>query len=150
MTTDASANPAPTASWNDASADALADEHARLLELADALSAADGAEVLRRTVEAMRPLLLVHFAEEERPGGFYDDVQRARPWLAARVRALAQQHVTLKAALDALLAGLESAPAPFAPHEAARDALVALLQRHESDESELVGEVWWRDLGEGD
>lgn len=150
MTTNTSPNASPTAAWDDASAESLAHEHARLLELADVLSAAAGSEILLRTLEAMRPPLVAHFAEEERAGGFYDDVLQARPWLAARVRGLQGQHVALTRALDELLSGLTEAPSPIEPHEAARDALVALLRRHESDESELVGEAWWRDLGEGD
>ncbi len=150
MTTTSGANDAPATSWTDASADALAHAHARLLDLANNLADAGGPAIMRRTLEAMRPLLAAHFADEERPGGFYADVRRARPWLAPRIRSLAGQHVTMLGAVDGLLQELADAPTPFPPHQVARDELVALLKQHEYDESELVNEAWWRDLGEGD
>jgi hypothetical protein len=144
------ANSDATSPWNDDHADALAQEHARIQELLEGLSEAAGPAILGRTLEALRPLLVSHFAEEERPGGFYDDIERARPHLASRIRGLREQHRTSLEALDGLSRAVTTAPRPFEPHASARDALIRQLARHEGAESRLISEAWWRDLGDGD
>ena len=77
----------------------LRDEHRRLEQLLDRLSAAKNLPTLLATAEELRQALLSHFAHEEYPGGLYDCLQFCLPQHRKELAQLIQDHRDLTAAV---------------------------------------------------
>lgn len=98
--------------------------------------------------------LKAHF-EAEQNGPLFRRLPLAKPRLAGRLNRLEKEHAEI---LDAGRAtreranGLEEGAAPYQLHElnARVQLLIAKIQRHESEENEIVLDAHWSDLGLGD
>ena len=144
-----SQEPSEKQRWGDPAAKQIADEHGRIMALLEALEIAADPTVMRDASEALKPLLMRHFDEEQRPGGFYDEIERARPELCTRIDGLRNQHRDMLGVLEGLLRGIAELAAQFEHLEQDRDRFVGMLRRHENIESDLLSDAWWTDLGVG-
>jgi hypothetical protein len=90
-----------------------------------------------------------HTAATEGPAGFHADMVTAAPRLANAVERLAVEHVTMDAALRALLAETSTA-ASDSDVDGVRDrgtALLTLLSKHRQRGADLIFEAYEADLG---
>ena len=122
----------------------LAQEQDIVPKLIGALEASSLAELGAKLEEAL-PHMQEHFTEEEQPGGLFDAMREEAPRTDHALKALQAEHedllVAARGILDKLAAGDEEAA------DAARQAFVTALRRHNQEELNLLTEVYSRDLG---
>jgi chromosome segregation ATPase len=88
-----------------------------------------------------------HFALEERPDGFFDDIETRRPDLANRVARTRGQHKSIGDEITALVAAAaEVTEQKKQLNRRAVDVLDA-LETHEHSEMDLLQESYLRDFG---
>lgn len=104
------------------------------------------------SLRSLRCHLRDHFAQEE-SGGFLEEAVTRIPRLSAAMRSIIGQHPDLLVELDAVIAGLESAPAssdsPAAWGDASRayERFADHMTAHEQRENAVVQEGYCEDLG---
>jgi hypothetical protein len=96
----------------------LENEHRRLMTLMDRLRAHDSLLGLLPVLEQLRTLLIVHFAREQLPDGFYEALGERAQGRRDEIQVLISDHGAILATLNALLADVK---------DAASDAEASLL-----------------------
>jgi hypothetical protein len=121
---------------------ALADDHRRLHELIDRLSAATDRKAAGEALDELHAALTRHFTAEEKPGGLYDALGVCVPELRSRLAVLVDDHFRL-AGFVRDLRERTSAGGGWAGDEPGADVarLVSALADHEGREHELVEEA---------
>ena len=82
----------------------LEKEHRRLMKLADRLRAHGTMIGLAQLLDELRTLLIVHFAREQLPDGFYDILGDSAENRRDEIQVLINDHGAILSALNALLA----------------------------------------------
>jgi hypothetical protein len=98
--------------------------------------------------------LEAHFAAEQN-GPLFRQLPLSKPRLADRLKRLEREHDEILEAgksTQGRAEGLREGAEPYELHElnARVQLLIARIQRHESEENEVVLEAHWNDLGLGD
>lgn len=122
----------------------IAADHREVLGLLKELELHSKPDGIREIAAELAVLLERHFPDEEGPFGVFEQIEGARPDLQRRVSRLRGQHRDIEA-LVASVRGDDDARALTD-----RDRLSALLREHEADETELLSEAIYEDLGVGD
>lgn len=132
---------------------ATLDEHSAFLHMLDDLlllarkPAEDEAvwrAELARQVEELRDALAVHFASEEL-GPLFTQIPQEMPHWAPRIGRLGSEHSAVIHRLSALALRAGSLSRADLAGETLR--LVALIRRHEAEETEILAHALWDDLG---
>ncbi len=79
-------------------------EHRRLMKLVDRLRAHGTMTGLAQLLDELRTLLIVHFAREQLPDGFYDILGERVEGRRDEIQALINDHGAILSTLNALLA----------------------------------------------
>ena len=107
---------------------------------------------LEKLVTQLAELCEAHFQREEEGGYMHEAVQHA-PQLAARAKALGEQHESLQEAIEKLRilihSGVESA-AWWVRVQNDFSAFAKTITHHESDENALLQEAFTQDVGTKD
>lgn len=123
----------------------LGDEHKRILELLELLrSRARGEEGpdLLRLVEELRQLLIVHFAREQLPDGFYDAMHDELAGHREELDVLIGEHRSILSRVNAMLERLKGAETSSAGAVSGELAnLIDTISRHEHKEHELASKL---------
>jgi len=120
----------------------LAKEHKRILELLDLLGrrarGEEGPELLR-LVEELRQLLIVHFAREQLPDGFYDAMHEELVGHERELDALIDEHRSILSSVNAILERLKGGePATDTAISSELVGLIHNISQHEHKEHELA------------
>jgi hypothetical protein len=116
--------------------------------------AGDWAEGLGKRIARLAGTLRSHFEAEQR-GPLFRQLPLTHPRLASRLTRLEKEHDEILTDAESTLAkaeGLRDGAESYQLHElnARVQLLIAKIQRHESEENELVLEAHWNELGMGD
>jgi len=111
-------------------------------------------EGLIERLDRLCSTLKAHF-EAEQSGPLFRQLPLSKPRLAGRLTRLENEHAEILEAGRATRSraeGLEDGAEPYQIHElnARVQLLIAKIQRHESEENEIVLDAHWSDLGMGD
>ena len=87
----------------------LEQEPRRLMKLVDRLRAHDVLTGLLPLLDELRTLLIVHFAREQLPDGFYDILGERAEGRRDEIQVLISDHGSILSALNALLADTKAA-----------------------------------------
>lgn len=120
----------------------LGDEHRRLMKLIDRLRDHRTMEGLLPILDELRTLLIVHFAREQLPDGFYDALGARADGLREEIQALVSDHGAILSTLNALLSDAKT-PDPDV-EEDVLDRVAKLVERlhdHEHREHRFATEA---------
>jgi hypothetical protein len=81
----------------------LENEHRRLMKLVDRLEVQDSMTGLLPMLDELRTLLIVHFAREQLPDGFYEALGKRAEHRRDEIQTLIGDHVAILSSLNALL-----------------------------------------------
>ena len=113
------------------------------------VAAATSLENLLGLLEDLVPSLLAHFEGEEQPNGVIDAMRVAYPNAGVHLQRLVDDHKRMRAELDILVARVQQAlDLEHAVRTRVSD-FMADIQDHESRESELLVDLVYTDLGDG-
>ena len=86
----------------------LKKEHGRVMEHIDRLRALDSESGLVTLLDRLRTLLIVHFAREQLPDGFYDALGERARQKQDEIRVLTGDHAAILSTLNTLIEDAES------------------------------------------
>lgn len=120
----------------------LQKEHHRVVQLIERLRAHDSETDLVPLLEKLRTLLIVHFAREQLPDGFYDALGERAAQRGDEIKALTGDHATILSTLNTLI---EDADPPHQTDEAnvleRTRQLVDKIRDHEEREHRFATQV---------
>jgi hemerythrin HHE cation binding domain-containing protein len=120
----------------------------RIAELADSLRHTQGLGELARLLRHLRFTLEVHFASEEAPDGFFDMLRDRAAANVAGVEQLRHEHVLFVRDIDLIQDRVRACLAgPVAELMRQAAALADRIEKHETRESDLLGEAMSTDVG---
>lgn len=119
--------------------DQFVEVHASLPRLLMTLCEEEDLVGLQQQLGALRLLLNEHFREEERVGGFFDELSVQDPAKAEPLRALEEQHAGILSNLDELI---ETIRLFHRQISTSKLKLISLIHRHQRAEDDLVGEIY--------
>lgn len=76
--------------------------HLRIRSDLDVLEKSDDLGQIRAVVDDLPDLLKEHFRDEEKPGGFFEELESLRPALGPQLEILRQEHGEIMQALEGL------------------------------------------------
>ena len=114
-------------------------EHRRILKLIERLRGHDSLDGLESLLDQLRTLVIVHFAREQLPDGFYDLLGSQGETRRGQIQALIADHGAILATLNALLEDVRNADASAGPNllEQAMQ-LTEQLNEHEHREHDFA------------
>jgi hemerythrin len=117
-------------------------EHRRLLKLIDRLRDHRTMEGLLPLLDELRTLLIVHFAREQLPDGFYDALGERADHLREEIQVLVSDHGAILSTLNALLSDAKT-PDPEVEEDVLNRVtkLIERLQDHERREHRFATEA---------
>ncbi|RMG09731.1 MAG: hypothetical protein D6731_19070 [Planctomycetota bacterium] len=121
--------------------------HKTLPETLDRIAVANDLERLPELLAPLAADLEAHFAEEEGPGGLFEQLRADAPHTDPKVQGFEAEHRALLAALRDLRTQTDEAVRLRAAVDEARRALVHRLRRHHAAEEALVLEAYTQDIG---
>jgi hypothetical protein len=125
-------------------------EHRMLGEILGKLVASDEITRLRPLLGDLRGLLVSHFAREEAEDGFYRMVEESGPHLLPKVQSILDEHETFLTDVDRLINEVDATLAgPVARIRRGIRTLAGGLETHEAQESELLSDAFYTELGGG-
>lgn len=120
----------------------LAREHERVMKLLSRLREETGSKQVLPLLEELRTLLIVHFAREQLPDGFYDALGELAESRRAELDELVADHAAILSTLNGLLADAKDAPVVDETQLLDRvEALLELLDGHEHREHRFATDV---------
>lgn len=120
----------------------LGDEHRRLLKLTDRLGAQQTMEELLPLLGRLRTLLIVHFAREQLPDGFYEALGERAHNRRDEIQELIADHGEILSAVNALLDDAKSAGSGVESDVLSRlGQLIDRLRDHEQREHRFAEAV---------
>jgi hemerythrin len=122
-------------------------EHRKIVALLTDLGEAKGPERILEVVNELGGILPGHFADEEGPRGFFEEIRMLRPDMDPRLRRLHQQHGEIVQALDAVVAQAAAKTKNPAGIERTTSALCEMLRAHERIENQLITDFYLTDEG---
>lgn len=131
--------------------DQIGEEHQEIHAMTREIQAARTLPDLLRKLETFQAAVRVHFSHEEAPGGFFEFIRSRSSWNYGGVHALEQEHREFLVSVAALEAKVrEFLAGPFASLMAEAARLTEQLHRHEAEESRLLTETLYTDVGPTD
>jgi Hemerythrin HHE cation binding domain len=129
----------------------IAAQHRELREMLGAIEGTDELTRLLPLLEQLRDELREHFSDEEREdGGLADAVGSSAPRHLRRLGALLSEHRRLLETIDELIVrGRTLVDGPVRDLERDARALSRELKRHEAQETELLTDAVYADIGGG-
>jgi len=117
----------------------LHDEHRALRDMVGRVQAAEDVITLAPLLDELHPLLQLHFAHEEYPGGLYDRLGTQAPQFRHDVRQLVDEHFRMLSMIRGLAVRART-PGDDEPAEILDEArrLVAWLADHERREHAMA------------
>jgi uncharacterized protein (UPF0262 family) len=126
-------------------------EHRVIRELTQQLEKLNGLHELLVHLTQLRPVLVAHFLKEEATDGFYEQIRAMAPRHLNLVDALQREHAAFIADMNELARQANDCLAgPVAEVLAAARALAGRLRKHETNEDDVLLEMLYTDLGQGD
>ena len=126
----------------------LQKEHRRVMQLIERLHGHDGETDLVPLLEKLRTLLIVHFAREQLPDGFYDALGERAARRGDEIKALTGDHAAILSTLNTLIEDAESRhPSDESDMLARARQLAAKVLDHEDREHRFATEVLGIDPG---
>jgi hypothetical protein len=120
----------------------LENEHRRLMKLVDRLRVQDSMTGLLPMLDELRTLLIVHFAREQLPGGFYDALGERAQDRRDEIQILIGDHGAILSSLNALLEDAKTVDPDVEADVLARvSKLVDQLHDHELREHHFAEDV---------
>jgi len=120
----------------------LEKENRRLMQLSDRLRAYDSMDGLLPQLDKLRTLLIVHFAREQLPDGFYEALGKHAQINYSEIQRLINDHKAILAAVNALLADAKTSDPDVQVNVLTRLAeLLDQLQDHEKREHRFATEA---------
>lgn len=123
----------------------LAHEHKRILELLELLrrrARGDEGPDLLRLVEELRQLLIVHFAREQLPDGFYEVMQDELVGHERELDRLIGEHRSILFDVNAMLERIKGADSPaVGPVADDLARLIDAVSQHEHREHDLASRL---------
>ena len=121
--------------------------HQQLPELLRQLEAVTDLDAAKAKLVELRDVLEPHFALEERPGGFFDELRDVQPGNVPRIKELTEEHGVILGQTDALLEELGGSSFDLAVPEIAK--LCAAIRAHDEVEHKLFLDSYLVDHGGG-
>lgn len=120
----------------------LQKEHLRVMQLIERLRGHDTESGLVQMLDKLRTLLIVHFAREQLPDGFYDALGERAQQRHDEIRVLTGDHAAILSTLNTLIEDAESAQAGDDTDVLGRTRrLVDQIEDHEHREHRFAVEV---------
>ena len=120
----------------------LGNEHRRVMKLVDRLGVHDSMNGLLPLLDELRTLLIVHFAREQLPDGFYEALGERAEDRRDEIRSLIGDHGAILSSLNALLEDATTVDRDVEADVLARvQRLVDQLRAHELREHHFAEEV---------
>lgn len=113
----------------------LEKEHRKVLELIERLRGHDSLDGLEALLDKLRTLVIVHFAREQLPNGFYELLGARAESMGEQIQTLIADHGAILATLNALLEDVRNADASAGP-ELLEQAMRLTDQLHEHEHRE--------------
>jgi hypothetical protein len=92
--------------------------HGRIRQLLVDLGAAEQPDAILKLAEALEQALADHFAEEEKPDGLFEELEKRAPANSFRLRSLRREHRAILKELDGLCARVRSMERGLSDEEA--------------------------------
>ena len=123
----------------------LEKEHRRILKLIERVRGHGSMDGLESLLEQLRAQVIVHFAREQLPDGFYELLGKRAESRREQMQALIADHVAILATLNALLEDVRNAETSAGPNllEQAMQ-LTEQLHQHEHREHEFATQTLGR------
>jgi hypothetical protein len=129
----------------------LENEHRRLMKLIDRLGVQDTMNGLLPLLDELRILLIVHFAREQLPDGFYEALGKRAYDRRDEIQALIADHGAILSSMNALLEDATTAAPAMEADVLSRVAKLAdQLRDHEFREHRFAENVMGKGEGTGD
>ena len=129
----------------------LENEHRRLMKLVDRLRVQDSMNGLLPLLDELRILLIVHFAREQLPDGFYEALGKRADDRRDEIQALIADHGEILSFMNALLEDATTAAPDMEADVLSRVAKLAdQLREHELREHHFAEHVMGKGGGAGD
>ena len=117
----------------------LEKEHRRILKLIERLRGHESLDGLDSLLEQLRTLVIVHFAREQLPDGFYELLGARAETRREQMQALIADHGAILATLNALLEDVKSADTSAGPNLLEQTMqLTEQLREHEHREHDFA------------
>ncbi len=124
-------------------------QHQQIHRLAQQIGSASGLVQLLERLQEFRSAVLVHFADEEAPEGFFEVVRRRAGRHLDKIDRLQGEHQTFLDEIDALSTrAREMLAGPVAELLGVASEIARKLHDHEARENELLVDAFYVDLGE--
>lgn len=117
---------------------ALRDDHRRLAKLANLLQAAKDLPALLSAAEELRQALMLHFAQEEHPGGLCDSLKFCVPQHRTELAQLMEDHRDITVSVWQLCQRARAPKARFQVLRKEAAQFVKKLHHHEKREHEMA------------
>ena len=124
-------------------------EHERIEAQMRRVAAATSLQDLLGHLEDLVPSLLTHFEGEERPDGVIEAMRVAYPNANVHLQRLLDDHGRMRAELDVLVARVQQALDVERAVRSSVSDFAAHVGDHESRENDLLADLIYTDLGEG-
>jgi hypothetical protein len=121
--------------------EALREEHRTLEQLMELLQTAKDVPELASAADELRQALIVHFAREEHPGGYYDSLRLCVPEHRGDLAQLVDDHRQIGLALWQLYRRAREVEAQVEELRTEVAQLVMRLREHETREHEIVHQL---------
>jgi hypothetical protein len=132
-------------------AEQLVADDRRVAAMARAVRRRQGLGTLAHSLKDLRATLVVHFAGEEAPDGFFDMIIDRAPACIGRVERLRHEHSAFLRDVDLILEQVRACLAgPVADIMKRATTLADRIEQHEASESDLLGDAMRSDVGAGD
>ena len=117
----------------------LEKEHRRILKLIERLRGHDSLDGLESLLDQLRTLVIVHFAREQLPDGFYELLGARAETRHEQMQALIADHGAILATLNALLEDVKNADTSAGPNLLEQTTqLTEQLYEHEHREHDFA------------
>ena len=117
----------------------LEKEHRRILKLIERLRGHESLDGLDSLLEQLRTLVIVHFAREQLPDGFYELLGARAETRREQMQALIADHGAILATLNALLEDVKNADTSAGPNLLEQTMqLTEQLREHEHREHDFA------------
>jgi DNA repair exonuclease SbcCD ATPase subunit len=112
--------------------------HGRIRQLLADLGTAEQPGEILKLAEALEQALADHFAEEEKPDGLFEELEKRAPGNSFRLRSLRREHRAILAELDGLCARVRSMERGLSEIRKDADTLIHKIREHEEAETCFV------------